>query len=272
MTELGAVTVLRRYPVKSMLGEDLQSAEISSSGLAGDRVAALIDVESGRIATAKHPSAWRGLLKYAAYWSDGSLWIRTPEGDTIAAEDADRTLTALLGRPVRVATARPEHAAIARPDPEDVISAGDDADVPYRLLEIGQGTPGTNFVDYAPVHIITSSTLEHVGAESIRYRPNIVLDTPGGAPFAENDWAGSELRVGEVRLRVAIPTPRCAVPTLEHGDLPRRPQAVQALLRENRIDVPGFGSLPCLGAYATVVGGGVVNVSDRAAVEPAGRR
>ena len=258
--------MLRRYPVKSMLGEDLQRAEVSSSGLAGDRIAALIDLESGRIATAKHPSAWRGLLAFNAYWNDGSVWIRTPEGETLAAEDADDTLTALLGRRVRVATARPEHAAIARPDPEDVISAGDDVEVPYQLLEIGQGTPGTNFVDYAPVHVITSTTLEHVGAESIRYRPNIVLDTPDGTPFAENDWTGSELTLGEVRLRIVIPTPRCAVPTLEHGDLPRRPQAVQTLLRENRIDVPGFGRLPCLGAYATVVASGVINVSDRASL------
>ena len=61
-----------------------------------------------------------------------------------------------------------------------------------------------------------------------------------------------------------LPTPRCAVPTLAHGGLPRRPDAVQRLLRENRIDVPGFGSLPCLGAYAEVIGPGVLRLGARA--------
>lgn len=60
---------------------------------------------------------------------------------------------------------------VGRPDPEDVIEAGDDADVPYRMLEIGQATPGTNFVDYAPVHLITTATLAGIGVEIIRYRP-----------------------------------------------------------------------------------------------------
>lgn len=114
---------------------------------------------------------------------------------------------------MRLSTTRPAQAGVARPAPEDVIEAGADADVADEMLEIGQATPGTSFVDYAPVHLITSATLAHVGAEMIRYRPNLVLDTPRGAPFAENDWTGSEITIGTVRLRVILPTPRCAVPT-----------------------------------------------------------
>ena len=159
---------------------------------------------------------------------------------------------------------RAQGAAVARPDPEDVLAAGETAEVPYELLEIGQGTPGANFVDYAPLHIVTTSTLAHVGVEAARYRPNLVLDTPDGAPFAENDWIGRELTVGSMRLRVVLPTPRCAIPTLAHGELPRRPEAVKRLLRENRIDVPGFGVLPCLGAYAEVLEADAVGLGERA--------
>jgi uncharacterized protein YcbX len=248
MTQLGTVTALRRYPVKSMLGEDLETVEVTASGLAGDRVVALIDVETGRVATAKHPSSWRGLLALSSEWNGGAPQITLPDGETIAASDAAGELSSLLHRQVRV------------------IAAGDDADVPYALLEIGQGTSGTNFVDYAPVHVITSSTLAHVGVEAIRYRPNVVIETPGGEPFAENDWMGRELTLGGVTLRVLIPTPRCAVPTLAHGALPRRPEAVQTLLRENRIEVPGFGSLPCLGAYAQVIGPGGIQLGDHASL------
>ena len=40
---IGSVAVLRRYPVKSMLGEDLTQAELSTGGFAGDRALALLD-------------------------------------------------------------------------------------------------------------------------------------------------------------------------------------------------------------------------------------
>ena len=76
------------------------------------------------------------------------------------------------------------------------------------MLEIGRGTEGATFVDYAPVHLITSATLAHVGAEMIRYRPNLVVDLPGAAAFAENEWIGREVSVGPARLRVMLPTPR----------------------------------------------------------------
>jgi hypothetical protein len=53
---------------------------------------------------------------------------------------------------------------------------------------------------------------------------------------------------------------------LEHGDLPRAPHALRALLGENRVDVPGFGVLPCAGLYATVTTGGAISVGDRVIV------
>ena len=266
MSELGTVAELYRYPVKSMLGETLGAVEVGVSGLVGDRVRALIDEETGRVASAKHPKSWRGLLAFRSRWNTGSPQITLPDGATIEADDigASQRLSELLHRSVRVTATRPEGATVARPAPEDVMAAGETADVPYAMLEIGQGTPGANFVDYAPVHVVTSSTLAHVGVETLRYRPNLVLETPNGAPFAENGWIGRELMVGAVRLRVVLPTPRCAVPTLAHGGLPSRPAAVKTLLADNRIDVPGFGVLPCLGAYAQIVAVGSISRGDRA--------
>lgn len=266
MGDLGTVAALRRYPVKSMLGEDLEAAGLTTSGLTGDRTVALIDVETGRVASAKHPKSWRGLLSLSSRWDGGGAPLITlPDGTTIAAdEEAAGVLSGLLHRDVRVTAARPEHAEVMRPAPEDVLESGVEADVPFELLEIAQATPGTTFVDYAPVHVITTATLDHVGVEALRYRPNIVLDTPDGAPFAENDWSGRELVVGAVRLRGLIPTPRCAIPTLAHGHLPKRPDAVRTLLRENRVEVPGFGVLPALGAYAEVLEPGTIRPGDRA--------
>ena len=268
MRETGTVTELRRYPVKSMLGEDLEQVALTASGLEGDRVVAVIDRQTGNVATAKHPKLWRGLLAFAAEWNGGSPCVTCPDGRSVSVDDtaAEQLLSEFLDRDVQLSTIRPERATMARPDPEDVIEAGDEADVPYEMLELGQGSPGTTFVDYAPVHLITSATLAHVGAEMVRYRPNLVVDTPGLAAYAENEWTGREISIGSVRLRVVLPTPRCAVPTLSHGALPRNTEAVRKLLNENRIPVPDFGVRPCLGVYAQVMNEGLISLGDRASL------
>src|ERR1700761_4423480 len=63
---LGTVAVLRRYPVKSMLGEDLRACEVTARGLAGDRVLGLVHRETGKVASAKNPRLWRGALRVGA--------------------------------------------------------------------------------------------------------------------------------------------------------------------------------------------------------------
>lgn len=261
---VGAVAMLRRYPVKSMLGEDVAELVIAEGGVAGDRALALLDAETGRVATAKHPRLWRGLLQFTATLDGTGVHITGSDGSAV--EDVDRELSAALGREVHLAGTRPVGAVVERPDPEDVLAHGVEADVPYGTLEIAQGSTGTTFVDYAPVHLITTATLERIGAEAVRYRPNLVVATPTGMPYAENDWVGREITVGEVRLRGILPTPRCSVPTLEHGPLPRAAHAVRTVLAENRIDVEGFGVLPCAGVYAEVVSGGTVRAGDQVAL------
>ena len=59
---LGTVAALRRYPVKSMLGEDVGAGEVTFSGLVGDRRLALVSRSTGKIASAKLPRLWRDLL------------------------------------------------------------------------------------------------------------------------------------------------------------------------------------------------------------------
>lgn len=261
------VAALRRYPVKSMLGEELGELVVSAGGVQGDRALALLDAATGRVATAKHPRLWRSLLQLTASSRNGDVLIALPGGRTVTAgdRDVDELLSAALGREVRLTAQRPAGAEVERPAPEDVLDRGVEADVPFELLEIAQGTPGATFVDYAPVHLITTATLDRIGAEALRFRPNLVV-TSAGEPFAENGWVGREITVGEVRLRGILPTPRCAVPTLEHGDLPRAPHAVREPLSANRIEVPGFGVLPCAGLYAEVLTPGTIRAGDAVAI------
>jgi uncharacterized protein len=259
------ITEIRRYPVKSMLGERVERSRIGPAGLDHDRGLALVDAQTGLVATAKHPRLWRSLLRYRASVQGDGVHISAPDGWTRGVPDGelDELLSRALGREVRLVDRRPDQASVERPDPEDVIEHGVAAEVPAATLQIGQGTPGHNFVDYAPVHVITTATLDAVGVEPVRYRPNLVIETPPGTePFVENSWVSRELHVSGAVLRVALPTPRCAVPTLEHGELPRAVHAVRALLTANRVEVPGFGVLPCAGGYADVLREGAVQVGD----------
>src|SRR6195952_5104122 len=263
------VSTLTRYPVKSMLGQQVDEAVVGDTGLEHDRWRALMDPTTGYVCTAKHPRLWRRLLRDSAAVGDGEVRVPTPAGETIDADDPRlvETLTADLGRMVELRSQRPAGSSVERPDPEDVLARGVEAEVEAPTLEISQGNAGDTFVDHSPIHLITTATLEHLGIEALRYRPNLVIDADV-EPFAENGWLGRELTVGDVVLRLTLPTPRCSVPTLEHGPLPREPKALTPLLKENRVEVTGFGVLPCAGAYAEVVRGGTIRLGDQVRERP----
>lgn len=263
------VESLLRYPVKSMLGETVSSIFVDEHGAEGDRRLALVDTATGHVASAKNARLWRDLLKCTANREAGRVRIGLPDGTSVAVDDPgiDELLSGLLGRPVRLIAQRPEGATLVRPDPEQLLELDLDAEVSGRILEIAQATPGDAFTDEAPLHAITTATLAHIGVEALRYRPNIVIATPPDyPPYAENGWVGTEIAVGEVRLRVLTATSRCVVPTLEHGPLPRAPQALRLPAAENRWDTGGHGAQPCAGAYLAVASEGVIRVGDRVTI------
>jgi hypothetical protein len=271
-TNLGTVAVLRRYPVKSMLGEDLAAGEVTVQGLAGDRVLGLIHRESGKIASAKNPRLWRRLLKLRAAFHGPAVRIMFPDGSVLVPADPgiEAALSEFLDQPVTLATTPPPGAALDRAVPEEVLRDGISALVRVETGHIGGASPGGTFVDFAPLHVITTSTLDRIAAlsprgtvELERYRPNVVIRTeaPG---FAENDWAGRDLRIGrDLVIRVIARTPRCAIPTLEHGDLPRDADALRVPAAHNRISaMEDFAPQPCAGVYAQVISPGRVGLGD----------
>ncbi|NUR92251.1 MAG: MOSC domain-containing protein [Nonomuraea sp.] len=235
---------MRKYPVKSMLGTELPSALVTERGLQGDRERAVLDVATGKIASAKNPRLWRDLLTL-----DGSR----PPGD--------EELSKLLGREVRLIDTVPDEVEFERSIPEEVLAQGIEAEVGYTM---SHGMAGS-FLDFAPIHVVTTATLDWLGMDAVRYRPNLVIDTPD----REYGWPGRTLRIGaEVELEVMVATPRCAIPTLAHGDLPRDTDALRLPARHNRIEVYDLGPQPCVGVYARVSRAGTVRTGDPAELLP----
>lgn len=273
MTEpVGTVAVLRRYPVKSLLGEDLRACDVTGRGVAGDRALAVVDSETGKVASAKNPRLWRNLLKLAAV-SGPEVKITFPDGTVMAGNDPglDAALSEFLGRPVTLAAAPPPGASLDRADPDEVLRDGIDAPVRLDVIdELGSAAPEGTFFDFAPLHLITTSTLDRIAefsprgrVELERYRPNLVIRSVA-AGFTENDWAGRDLLIGPgLAVRVIARTPRCAIPTLEHGGLPRDTQALRIPAARNRIRaMADRASQPCAGAYAQVLRPGRVQPGD----------
>lgn len=279
---VGVVQALHRYPVKSMLGEACGTVSITTRGITGDRAFALIDAATGNVASAKRPQLWRSLLGCAARSHDTSaeVSVQLPGGSVHTAGDGvlDQLLSALTGRGVWLERVPPANAALERSHPEAVLAEGLAAEVGMDSLTLGQAAPPGTFFDYAPLHLITTATLDALSAgqpggpfEPARYRPNIVIQSPpGSAGFPENAWVDGVLRIGDkVTLRIVLASPRCAIPSLAHGALPPRPAALRAAAERNRVEIPGFGNQPCAGVYAAVEREGTIRAGDTAVFTPA---
>ena len=93
---LGRVVALWRYPVKSMQGEALNRALLSERGILGDRALALLDVETGKVASAKSPRMWPNLLDFHATFVEPPrvheplppVQITLPGGESVTFADA----------------------------------------------------------------------------------------------------------------------------------------------------------------------------------------
>src|ERR687888_315574 len=94
---LGSVVSLWRYPVKSMMGEELNATEVTARGLLGDRAYALVDSADGKAATAKNPRKWPHLFDCRAPPTARGrpaqpappVRIALPDGTTVTSDQGD---------------------------------------------------------------------------------------------------------------------------------------------------------------------------------------
>ena len=274
------VATIWRYPVKSMMGEELNASEITPLGVQGDRAFALVDVETGKVVSAKNPQKWPDIFYYRAAYATPpqgatlpAIRITLPCGKNLLSDaaDADAELSAALKRKVSLKGAAPEKPTLEQFWPE---FAGQTNEISQEAVA-GDAPKGT-FFDYATLHLLTTASLTKLTElypegrfEARRFRPNIVVDTGAQTGFVENDWVGKTIRIGDsVRLHVTDPCPRCIMPTLAQADLPRDLGVMNKGIMQNRVTVPFAGKpLPSIGVYARVVSGGVIRHGDAIVIE-----
>jgi len=233
MAVAGHVVALWRYPVKSMAGEELDGAEVSWHGLAGDRRWAFIRDGQERsgfpwLTLRERPE----LAHYRPRFADpdrpnASLTlVRTPSGREL--DVADPELAAELGPGVRV-------------------------------IKQNRGV-----FDTMPLSLLTTQTLAGLGRLAGtdlapgRFRPNLLVEACGGC-FPEDAWVGRVLRIGALRMRVDLRDRRCVVPTIDPVTLRRDPAILRVIARERNAR---------LGVYGSTVEPGQVTAGDPVELEP----
>jgi len=237
MSIVGNVRSIYRYPIKSMAGESLTTAQLGWHGLEGDRRLAF--VRSG----ARNAMPWLTAGKLPSMVTyvplrDGEeelpSRVRTPSGEELE----------LWSDTLRAELAAAHGAAV-------------------ELMHIGNG-----IFDDAPISIITTSAIAAVtGAAGVdddprRFRPNLLIETSEGPGFVEDAWVGRRVRIGDSDdgpvVAICTRDVRCGMLNLNPDTGVADPRLMKAAVRLNE---------NCTGVYATVVRTGVVRVGDGVFVE-----
>jgi uncharacterized protein YcbX len=231
--EVGRVRELWRYPVKSMAGEALPTADVSWHGLAGDRRWAFIrdgQVRSGfpwlTIRELPRMGHYRPSFTDPGRPDDSATAVETPAGAQL--DVADPALAAELGSGV-------------------------------RLIKLDRGV-----FDVLPLSLITTRSIAAVDAlvpttlDVRRFRPNLLIDAHADEPFPEDAWVGRVLRIGRLRMRVDERDQRCVMVNIDPDSSVRDPAVLRTIARQRQ---------SCLGVYGTTATPGAVSVGDPVILE-----
>jgi len=238
--ELGRISAIFRYPVKSMAGESLDVARLSWHGIEGDRRFAFrrLTDKSGFpwLTASKLPQ----LLLYKPFGLDSS----NPEP-----------------LPTHVCTPDGKEYELRSNELREELSNRYGSDVELMSLKHG-------IFDEASISLISAGTVQcferelgrDVGLR--RFRPNVVIETDGAEPFEEDGWVGRTLIFGEGNsgpsLTVTMKDERCAMVNLDPDTAERDSEVMKTVVRVNN---------NCAGVYGAVVRPGELRVGQVVTLE-----
>lgn len=225
---VGTISGLWRYPVKSMAAEPLHEADVSWSGVAGDRRWAFL-----RPGSQGNGFPWHTIRENPAMWRYVPRLIDPARADKSAVE---------------VVTPAGETRSVTDPALAAELGAG------AQVMRLDRG-----LFDAMPLSLITSASvstlcrLADVPADERRFRPNLVVTSDPEVPFVEDDWVGSVLRIGGAAIRIDRRDTRCVIVNVD----PRSGRPDSAVLTS----IPS-GRRACAGVYGTCVQPGIIRVGD----------
>jgi uncharacterized protein YcbX len=221
MDTVAAVRAIYRYPVKSMRGEQLPEVELTLRGIPFDRQYAFVQANSRSIFPWLTGREYSGLLRYQA-----------------------RVETADSGRP-DVVVIDPDGCSIAVYDDALRQSLEERTGRPLFLLRDHRGSQ-----DVAQVSLIGDASIAQIGAECnapvepSRFRANLYLEAASAAPFAEDAWVGSILRIGDTaRVAITERDKRCAMITLHPETGEASTEVLTAVARNHETMAGIYGSV-----------------------------
>lgn len=219
---------IRRYPIKSLLGERLETAEIDERGLVGDRLWAVRDAD-GKLGSGKNTRRFRrmpGLFTLRGHSDDPAPVVELPDGRRFPAHDraGHEAVSEVLGRRVTIAR---------------------EAEVMHH--------------DEGPVSLVSTAALRRLGeltgepVDPLRFRANLLVDVPGSY-FAEDGWLGRAVRIGaDVVLLPRGRLTRCVMVDLAQDGLPEHAGLLRAVAAHHDTT---------LGVWASVQRPGRIGVRD----------
>lgn len=269
--QVGEVSELWRYPVKSMRGDRVGSTEVTERwGFPGDRGWALRDEQASEIRGAKRLNS---LLRFHARYLDEPaadsappVEITFPDGSVRRSDDDEinDALSAATGRSVTLwpRQSPEDHAHYRRGRVTEAelraqLDLGPDEPFPDFsalpedvLVELfDYVTPRGTYFDAMPLSLATSTAMDSLRSmipdaaiDTRRFRKNIIVaagsDSEGADSegFPEFDWLGRRLHIGEVVCEVTSSIPRCVMVGLPQAELPRDGSVLKTLAAQTGMD------------------------------------
>jgi uncharacterized protein len=231
MESVGVIRQVAWYPVKSMRGEAVPSANLTLQGIEGDRSYAFVQAAS------RSDFPWLTAREFP------KMLCYKPSTERNGSEHARVNVTTPSGNTLRVES----------DELRDEIET--QAGRSVCLLHNYRGS-----FDAAPVSLISKQTVAMIAAESQtqeevwRFRPNLLVDLADAKPFAELQWVGRILRIGETaRIAITDTDRRCMIITLDPATAGQNPNVLRSVTQQHA---------KCAGVYATVLRAGLVRAGD----------
>ncbi len=240
---------LWRYPVKSLQGEQIESAEVTDV-IPGDRAWGVLDSETGRLLSAKRVPK---LLEGSAKLVNGGCVLSFGNKEFHNSDpQINAELSTWLDREVQIASPKSGEQATIEIEWDEGL---DEVPEQPEIFEFST-SPGWFYDSSSSLHLIGSGTLTMLdsrvgdGAGDVRrFRPNIVVST--SEAFMEDEWVGKELLLGGVTVAVKKRTDRCIVITRPVGEYPASRKTLKYLSKNHQREA-GLSLSPTKSGIMTV--------------------